>query len=208
MLQQILEEDCYMLDIESTGLSPIINGMTSFCLVKFDVFAGSLRASILDYVHHRINTSINVDMYRTNDPETMQFRRSTNIGIIEAGLPCIDRHADIAINIECFLTGTNINNRNIFALHTEFDVAFLKGYYEASGKEFPFKHRNVWELASLIAGLNQDLKEIREAVKLTEDLNQVGGYYSLGDFQPHNAFYDCIRQIAFLRMALAQSGNV
>lgn len=208
MLQNILEEDCYMLDIESTGLSPINNGMTSFALVKFNPLAETLYSSLSGFVHRRINSSINVDMYRQNDAHNTIWRRENNIAKVEDALPCIHAVADIPKVINNFLKDANINHRNVFALHTEFDIAFLRGYFEHAGDEFPFGHRSIFELASVILGMGCDLKEIRDFVNESDEIDMVGSLLRTEHFGPHNAFYDCVRQIAFLRRALVLSGRL
>ena len=204
MLQQLFQEDCFMLDIESTGLSPITNGMTSFCLVRFNLHAKNLRSSILDYSHHRINSAINVDMLRVSS--NAKYRQENGIGDMEDGLNCLDSLQSIPETIKLYLKQTNVNHRHIFALHTEFDIAFLRGYYEATGEEFPFKHRNIWEIASMIKGMNQDLLEIRNEIKDSEVMETLDGIRFPKNFKPHNALYDCVRQIAFLRLSLMKAG--
>jgi len=206
MLPELFQEDCFMLDIESTGLSPITNGMTSFCLVRFNLHARTLRESILDYSHHRINSAINVDMLRVNDMKTVKFRHETGIGEMEADLSPIDSLQSIPETINLYLKQTNVNHRHIFALHTEFDIAFLRGYFEATGEEFPFKHRNIWEIASMIRGMNEDLLEIRNEIKDSGALEDIANQFDSDNFQPHNALYDCVRQVAFLRLSLMKAG--
>lgn len=206
MLSEILKEDCFMLDIESTGLSPITNGMTSFALVKFDMNKHQFEDCIIGFAQYRINSSINVDMYRVNDPDTSKFRADNHIGEYEQTLTRLDSLMEIPEKIDSLVSPFHPNHRHIFALHTEFDIAFLRGYFEAAQYDFSFKHRNIWELASLIKGMNQDLKEIRDNELVNELLRAVECKFMLENFQPHNALYDCIRQIAFLWIALDQTG--
>ena len=206
MLPELFQEDCFMLDIETTGLSPITNGMTSFCLVRFNLHARNLRSSILDYSHHRINSAVNVDMLRVNDMETVKFRHEAGIGYMEQHLNCLDSLQSIPETINEYIKQTNINHRHIFALHTEFDIAFLRGYFEATGHEFPFKHRNIWEIASMIKGMNQDLKSIRDEIADVSLMEDYADESPIPNLKPHNALYDCIRQIAFLRLSLMKAG--
>lgn len=210
MLHELFKQDCYMLDIETNGLSPITNGMTSFALVKFKLNAPSLHASIIDARHFRINTAVNIDMFRVPNKETRQWRRDNGVNEIENVLPRLDSVQDI---VECFgnfhmQTKTGSHPPNLFALHTEFDIAFVRGYFEAAGEELTdiFPHRNNWEIASLIRGMNQDLHEIRNEIKHTQIMESVSNQLLIDNFKPHNAVYDCIRQVEFLRMAAQQAG--
>ncbi len=211
MLRKLFSEDCYMLDIETDGLSPISNGMTSFCLMKFNINASSLRASVIDFIHFRINTAINVDMYRKKDIDTAKFRRESGIDEAESELDCLSSLESIPESINTFINATSNNNHNtrhIFALHTEFDIAFLRGYFEAAHYDFPFKHRNIWEISSMIRGMNEDLHQIRNEIIDTKLMESVAKQFHVENFNPHNAMYDCVRQIAFLKSGLIKSGSL
>ena len=211
MLRKLFNEDCYMLDIETDGLSPINNGMTSFCLMKFNINAQSLRASVVDSIHFRINTAINVDLFRQKNHDTGLFRRDNGIDEAESHLECISSLHEIPEKINTFINNTSNNNHNtrhIFALHTEFDIAFLRGYYEAAGYDFSFKHRNIWEIASMIQGMNENLHQIRNEIIDTKLMESVAKQFTIENFNPHNAVYDCVRQIAFLKSALTKSWSL
>lgn len=208
MLSQILTEDCFMLDIETTGLSPTINAITSICLVRFNLNTTDLFSSIIDSYHVRLSTALNTDMLRVNDVETMQFRQEHNIPKYEERLNVVNTFDELSTDIHTYLKQTNLKTRHVFANHTEFDIAFLKGYYGHFSKDFPFHFRNISDLPSLISGMDLDFKAIRDAVDDAQHVDVVGAALAIPNFEPHNALYDCIRQIAFLRNACIQKGII
>ncbi|HFD32021.1 MAG TPA: hypothetical protein ENJ28_04830 [Gammaproteobacteria bacterium] len=208
MLSQILTEDCFMLDIETTGLSTITNAITSVCLVRFNLNTPDLFSSIIDSYHVRLSTALNTDMLRTNAIETMQFRQDHDIAKYEEQLNVVNTFDELNTDLQTYLKQTNLNTRHVFALHTEFDIAFLKGYYSHFARDFPFHYKNISDLPSLISGMDLDFKEIRDTVDESNVVTNVGAVLNIPNFEPHNALYDCIRQIAFLRNACIQKGII
>jgi len=208
MLSEILTKDCFMLDIETTGLSSRTNGMTSVSLVRFNLNSDSINNAILDWAHFKLEDRINYDLMRVADLATMKFRREHYIDSEESKLPAVSTVEELTNTINQYLKQFPIDNRYVFALHTEFDISFLQGYYEAAGEPFPFKHRNILELSSLIAGLDQDFKSIRDSVSDLKITESICAMKQIRNATAHNALYDCIRQIAFLHRACWQTGVV
>lgn len=202
MLQELFNEDCHMLDIETNGLSPIVNGMTSFALVKFNLFACDLRDVVKDFQHVRLNLSINTDMLRVPANKNAVYRNKHSINKAELNLPCFNNIIELTTATNSFIDSTlPLDKRHVFALHTEFDIAFLRGYYEDVSADFPFQHRNVWEIASMVRGMGLVYHGIRQEVQEGNQLDILNNHLHIENFQPHNAIYDCVEQILILRQA-------
>lgn len=202
MLKKLFDNNCYMLDVETDGLDTVINGVTSFCLVKFDLLTENPKDVIEDYIHHSLNGCINIDLGKKLCADTTQFRIANNISYYEQKLERIDRLDDIAGHITSFVEANCERDAHIFALHTEFDIAFLLQYFNAANEKFPFEHRNVWEIASLIKGMGGHFQDERKVVKRIGILKDMNKHFRINNFEPHNALYDCIEQIYTLRHAI------
>ena len=87
----------------------------------------------------------------------------------------------------------------IFANHTEFDVAFLKSYYDQYEKPVPWKYNKVFEINSILLGAGVSNKaDIYETVLKSKRWEFVLERHFHGVHCKHDAYYDCMLQIEVL----------
>jgi len=192
--------DFYMVDVESTGLSTWKNYMTSLCVVKFDPFMGD----VLDKFHIRFKKALTG---RFGDGETLKWREENNVDEMESGLRTLMPYEAME-ELQSFMGGhTRGKTSVIFANHTEFDISFIKGYYEALGLAPPWAYNKVFELNSILVG-----RGIHDKGGLIKDLLESDRWKDVLSLhfeekeQKHNAFYDCVFQIELL-MAAFRAGK-
>lgn len=195
LLKSIFKLDCYMLDIESTGLDIYRNGITSFALVKFDLTQPNFLDVVSNVIHCKIHSGLNANLriaYDNND-----WRKEHNIDEHERvidSLNTIRFFTDLELLLADNLLSYN-NNNHLFALHPEFDVAFILKYFKYLNVDFPFHHRNVWDVASMAAGVGKSFQEMRTYLEQENLMLRVPRTVKVEHFRPHNAVYDCMIQI-------------
>jgi len=190
-------EDCWMLDVETTGLDYKQNCVTSFALVQFDLTQSRLGEMIKQYRHYRIGSNILKDLNCVWNESTFVSRQVSAVGKQEKMLPSINCRAEL--NGIFNTIDSDIDHRNLFAWHTEFDIPFMNRIAHSLGTALPFKHNKVWECNSLILGNGVGPAELKRLVQQNETLQLINKrYWQFKTFEPHNALYDCIEQIFML----------
>lgn len=165
----------FMIDIETTGLNPGVNHITSCAIVPFSLETGQYGENIF---HERFETNI-VGRGFSND--TMRFRTEHNIDENEAALLQANTLFLTMKNIKEFLFIENKDSIIVWAKPSHFDIAFLESYFRQTAMTIPWSHRNVRDLATYLMAAGHNLTDLYEEVKFTGDT--------------HNAQHDCQYQI-------------
>ena len=190
-----------MVDVETDGLSPTQNSMTSLCVVQFDPDTGD----VMDKLHQRF---LNPLTGRYADQETLNWRRKNNVDMEEKKLQ--SRNATrLMTELHQFLTSLCGEKRPVlFANHTEFDIAFIKGYYEAVEMSVPWDYNKVFELNSILMGRGiHDKGELIKNLLESRRWHEIKALHFDGKACKHDAFFDCVYQNEILMLGLKQ-GNL
>lgn len=195
VLKNIFSQNCYMLDVESTGLDIYRNGITSFALVRFNLHQPIFQNVIENVLHAKISSSLNFDLEIKYDND--EFRQEHHIDEDEARISTLN-HIRNNYDLNRILSKHAIeyqDSNHLFCLHTDFDAAFIKKYFNYLKVDFPFNHRNVWDIASLTAGFGQSFQHTRRLIEEHCGLPELSWLSSKENMHPHNAVYDCFIQI-------------
>jgi hypothetical protein len=186
----------FMLDIETTGLSPFNHKMTSFSLLNFK--------PMINFIQYVV--SLPPLTREQVDPQTIEFRKKHFINIREEylSLKYSVVEEDIPRVIKQFLLSSCEGKTPIlFVNHPQFDVPFLQKIYETHGEQFPWKHYHVFDLDSIFVCNNINKKIFTNSFQQTEDfidyLKEVTGATT---FTPHDSLHDCTWQAWMLEHCL------
>lgn len=181
---RLLSASNYMIDIETTGLEPHKHGITSLACLQFDIATGALQ----QYVHF----ALQVTAPRECDGETMKWRIEHGIDDMERDIPAYFHPKSALARLSAFIHPDGI----VWAKPAKFDIAFLESYYnQYAAFRPPWHYRNVIDLASYVTGRGVDIKPLEIVCK------------EEGDYQLHDAYSDCLLQIAVLNRAHNLSGK-
>jgi hypothetical protein len=175
-----------MLDIETTGLDPETNEISSFALVQFSMpnfLLGNCITQRMPWATDRVSDSV-----------TIKWRIKHDVASRETDL-LLHRQISTALGDIANLMQSAGDPDQVFiwAWHTQFDLAFLQSYFAAYSKgkkELPWRHYNVMDLPSFIAGRGKNPREIKRAVLAKSDM------------VAHSAYEDCVLQIEMLSEAV------
>lgn len=175
---RLLSAPNYMIDVETTGLEPDRHAITSLACVQFDITTSALQS----YVHFAIDFSGS----RECDSETMRWRIENKVAEMEREIPAYWHPKSALARLSEFIRRDGI----VWAKPAKFDIAFLESYY----KQYtvfrpPWHYRNVIDLASYVTGRGVDIKPLETVCK------------EQGDYRLHDAYSDCLLQIAVLHRA-------
>lgn len=187
----------FMVDVESDGLSTLFNSMTSLCVVQFDPEDGAM----IQAFHKRFFKTLSS---RVSDKETLAWREKNNVDKMEAELDA-EYPINLLNHLYSFLGGYKPEKKAImFANHTEFDISFIKGYYEATGSQPPWEYNKVFELNSILLGRgiqgNSKATLIENLIASRRWAETLKLHFG-GKEAKHNAFFDCVFQIELLMSA-------
>lgn len=189
------EDNLFMIDIETDGLSPSVNHITSICVQKFTMDKGIIGAPI----HVAIDTAFG-GISRYADLKTLQWREEHKTDNGESKLTAVS-FLEFYEMFSMLTQSHGIKTCHFFANHPEFDIAYIKSYTEQAFRKICWHYQNIWDLESLIKGLGVNRKWNREAMKLSAFWGKLLDDNFNGKEQPHNAHYDCVYQIELLRHA-------
>ena len=166
----------FMIDIETTGLNPGVNHITSCAIVPFDLETGA-------YSKHVFYERFLLDIPgRTCNIATMDYRLKKNIERYEKTLDCRESLVVSLYKISNFIASHCKNSdAYIWAKPSHFDIAFLESYYRQCGSKIPWGYRNIRDLATYLQAAGHNLVDLYEEIKFTGDA--------------HNALHDCHYQI-------------
>ena len=162
----------FMLDIETTGLNPCVNHITSCAIVPFELSTGQYSENNF---HQRFDRTI---VGRLENKDTMYFRAKYNIDKAEKELPISENIYETMRNISKFL---NDANTYVWAKPAHFDIAFLASYFNMCSLPIPWSHRNARDLGTYLAAAGHKLTDLYKEIEFTGDT--------------HNALHDCYYQI-------------
>lgn len=183
----------YMIDVETDGLSPVHNSMTSICVTQFDPLFGD----VIDKLHLCFKRK---PIQRVVNDETMNWRKNAKVDEMEKELQSYYTYEALLL-IKGFLQ--NKKEPAILANHIDFDVAFLRGYFVSLGLEIPWKHSNVFDLNSILLGKGiKDRKELRLELTESKRWKDILSLHFEGKELKHDAFFDCVFQIELLMLGL------
>lgn len=170
----------FMIDIETTGLNPAFNSITSIAIVEFDAER---------FTNLAFRTRVLQDASRENDEETMQWREDNKVDEMEAAIPLESSPDHMLTVVHALLSSPDCV---VWAKPTRFDISFLESYFAdyRNRSYIPWHYRNVVDLASFIKGRGKNIKELEAEVKAEMAYNA------------HDALDDCLFQIAVLRKAM------
>lgn len=192
----------YMLDIETNGLSTVKNSITSFCFVHFNPAFYSQST----YLHARFNDTLEG---RVADPETLQWRVENYVNDMEESIQASGTIKENLALITKFID-QDIRIPVLFCNHTNFDNAFLKGYFDTLNLLYPFKYNLIYDVDSIIIGARLCPKKARQALAETNLWKNTKS--ALVKHNPnvrmHDAYYDCVWQIKLLQLAMARPAPV
>lgn len=166
----------YMLDVETTGLDPSTNAITSVAVLPFDVDMGTM------YVQRAIHCRLPIPRDRMDNAETMAWRMQHRVGPRERKLDELSFET-FAMRLN-HLVMQSSGPPIVWAKPSTFDIPFLRSYYaryrvESRDVVWPFHYRNVMDLRSYIKGTGFDAEEI---------------YTYVGKAGAHDALADCVMQ--------------
>jgi len=189
-----VEEINWMLDLETDGLDPAKNSITSIALTQFEVGEPWDEKNIT--YHKSLTTMFNG---RSANRDTLVWRDKHHVTSKELELDYIEIH-DMCIDI-CNLF--NNKKKNIlWAKPITFDIAFLISYFnQYCAREIPWHYRDVRDLRSYIEGFMFHVVP-EYYVQNFEERNQrtriyMNEKYGSGNWA-HNALRDCEFQIQLL----------
>lgn len=195
---KILGEDIapFMLDVESTGLAPTLNSLTSLAIVRFST--ETLYPT--DHLHFKFTDQLS---NRHDDRDTMAWRVNNYVDVQEKKLTEFEIKRGLRLISNFVDEHSEGMTPVLLSKHIDFDVAFLKGYYAVKGYKFPFKHRNIFDLDSVIQGMGVDADKAYEDAKISMEKEYV--HY---DAKAHDALWDCLLQMQYLYAAMKQSAGI
>lgn len=195
LLKEIFSKECYMLDVESTGLDIYRNGITSFAFVKFDLRQPNFQDVITGLIHCKVGDIVNKELNTEYDNESWRFEHEVPKQEAEISrINTIKYSEDLKRILNANLLSYTRDN-HLFALHPEFDVAFILKYFKHFNVDFPFYHRNVYDVASMCLGKGQSFQDTRDLLEYEGTMPRVPWIVADKHFRPHNAAYDCMIQI-------------
>lgn len=176
---RLLAAPNYMIDIETTGLKPHRHAITSVACVQFDITTGAL----MNFVHFAVDRP---EGSRECDELTMKWRMENKVAEMEREIPAYCHPKSALARLSGFIHPDGI----VWAKPVKFDIAFLESYYEQfAAFNPPWHYRNVMDLGSYVTGRGLDIKPLETVCK------------EQGDYQLHDAYSDCLLQIAVLHRA-------
>ena len=179
-----------MIDIETTGLVPWVNRITSFAMVPFKIRKSRIQGDGRAPTGARFPPDIKFD--RSDNSETMKFREHYNIDTIEANVFDVQP-------LETIFRILNewINNKTmLWSKPATFDIIFLQSYYHQFNTPTPWHYRNTRCVNTFVWQLGFDPRELFD--------NVTAGWPNL---EPHNPIHDVEVQVAMLDYALYYSQN-
>lgn len=180
---RLLSAPNYMLDIETTGLESHKHAITSLACVQFDIMTGAL----IGFVHFAVDFND-----RECDAETMRWRTANKVAEMERDIPAYCHPKFALARLSEFIHPAGI----VWAKPAKFDIAFLESYYKQYVSfNSPWHYRNVIDLGSYVTGRGLDIKPLETVCK------------EEGEYQLHDAYSDCLLQIAVLNRAHRISGG-
>lgn len=191
-----MKESLFMIDIETDGLEPTENSITSICITNF-----CTTGLYIDKIHLRIK-----DRYQSRIPnaKTVEWRWENNVTNFEASIPAFTAFEALQLISQFMQKYSQDKEPVLISNHAEFDVAFLKGYYAIECLPLPWKYYNIYDMGSMIKALGKDKREVKKEVLKSQDWNIILNEYFDNVDQPHNAFYDCMLQSGMLFMAFEE----
>lgn len=174
MLQHI------MIDIETTGLNPCKNIITSIASVGFTIEdREAYQEDVGNVVRIRAIGS------RSDNPKTLVFRKKHQVDLKEQIYP------EIMIQDFFKILFDRIDkNTYVWSKPVHFDIAFLESYYNEFNVDIPWHYRNVRDLNTFIWAHGGDPKEVFERViKITH-------------YSAHDPYYDALLQINMIDYTL------
>lgn len=180
----------YMLDMETYHTQPSVGEISSLALQPFFIHTDG-SCEILDTnLHVRIKVG-GLNLGRTQNPETVEWRKQHKVSIREAQIKTAIEGSELAERISHYLNlDSSPNVRRLWAMPTTFDIAFLQAYWEATPTllPFPVHYRNTLDLRSFVTGLGLQLEDCYAAVPDRS--------------RSHDALVDCNNQIKYLECAI------
>jgi len=165
-----------MIDVETTGLNPGVNHITSCAIVSFELETGLYGE---DFFHERLRTDFGS---RARNADTIGWRNQHGMDKAEADLAIRDSVQITIKTINDFLFRNSSEDVPIvWAKPAHFDIAFLESYFREVNLRIPWSHRNVRDLATYLMAAGHDLTELYDEIEFSGD--------------PHNALHDCHYQI-------------
>jgi len=185
----------YMLDIETAGLSPCRNYITSLCLVQFNGYDGN----IIDKLHFRF---AEIPKGKIGNEETIKWRKDNGVNEMENRIRPLSITKGLDEVREMLDTYNEDKSSIIFANHTEFDIGYLQEYYDQQGLKRPWGYNNIYDLGSVLLGCCvTDKSSFYVNVLNSQRWRNILSLHFEGKEQKHNAFYDCVLQVEVLMAA-------
>ncbi len=165
----------FMVDVETTGLSPDRSAIIQLAAVRFDLQTGEVDPDTFE-------GCLSIPPWRAWDEGTRdwwrQQKRSTFEGIMDRAQP----HNETLERFYRWVQGKNVRNAVFWAKPTHFDYAFVQSALKDIGLPMPFHYRDATDMNSFIRGLYYPGE-----VPTIPDME--------GDGDAHNALWDCFDQI-------------
>jgi exodeoxyribonuclease VIII len=175
-----------MCDLETTGLDPNNNSITSAAFVQFNL----LESKYSTLFHVRLWSDTD-HTGRVANAETLAWRAQHNVDDMERNLPLFDVPGFLAHVAALFRPPEDIRNMYLWANGIMFDVAFLTSYWEQHVEDVdtPWYYGNLIDYKSFIRGAGYEPRVVSDMVKF--------------EGERHNALDDARHQIRCVHWALA-----
>jgi len=182
----------FMVDIETDGLDTAANSITSVCFTCFDARSGLLE----DKIHFKFANGLT---RRFSDPKTIEWREKNGVTEFESKLYPLGILEGLNEITNFFIENvTEGKEAALFVNHPEFDISFLKGYFNLFSKRMPWKYNRIYDIGSMILTTGARKTEIVNMVTASAEFHDMLALHFGGKPQPHNAFYDCMLQTQML----------
>ena len=197
--------DHWMVDVETTGLDPRANAITSIALVKFDfkmdywdwIDLLKYKEADITKFHYRVNY---VSWDHRVDPETMKWRKENNVDEKELDIKHSITCERLRALLEMHFIRPATEQTVLWAWPPSFDIEFL-AHCIFRGHRFPVSYKNIMDARSLWRMVHSDSNVPSVDKKLKEREEALA--QALGKREKHNALHDCYWQIGELLYVVA-----
>lgn len=189
-----------IVDIETTGLNPCLNYMTSFAFVEFDENFKINQAWNLRIPNSKQPSS------RGSDPDTLHFRKREAIDCMELEVPIADSPFRALRTVQEFFFGVGVRQGDfdLWARHTEFDIAFFAAYFREHGLDIPWPYRAPSDIPTLHKFLENTLpgfsvEAVKDRAKRSVEFRKDIEDHCSENAAKHDAMYDAILDMHILK---------
>lgn len=165
----------FMVDVETTGLSPDRNAIIQLAAVRFDLETGEVDEDMFD-------RCLKIPPWRSWDESTRKWWSEQNRTTFNTIMDRAENHAKVLEDFYRWVQSKDVKDARFWAKPTHFDYAFVQSALKDVELPMPFHYRYANDMNSFIRGLY-----FPEAVPELPAMD--------GGAAAHYATWDCLEQI-------------